>query len=803
MATGRKNFTPLFTIISLAIITLITISVSVISVARIRVVSYNNIDANAQERMHRISESLEFRFQTWIALIWETARSASPIMSQEPVDQEALRQLFRQLTDAQTDAWHIYCSNNLRWTEPGGYVVYSNGTTPSPDFDNTARNWFTGAKAHPGEVAFAEPYIADSTGQLTTAVSTNVYDEAGNDVGVVSANISIAFLSEMLEQAINIPGAEAFFINKEGLYVTNSNQQTVFTRSLFSDFGLEQYQNDVLQNETFTIIDKTYYLHSARITHAGWFLVTIVPTKVIHADTNRLITQFVLLNIALVIIAILVAVFLLRVLRHDREEIISVNRQLVAERDEIAAMKDNLRTGVFLMDKDCVIQLNYSRSLEKIFPLTLYQKKFTDILSSSFTTHDMETIKDFFDMVRERVRPQDQLDCLNPLDELVYTSNETREAKTLRCRFVPVEREGNVFLLGTVDDVTEETQLRKQLAEEAAKRDEEMRLFFEVVHVEPTILMTFSEDASYNLEDGLTLLREAKNDGGDIEAMLVRLYQLIHAIKSDAYIIGLSVYGDKLHRLESEIKRLRDRGNGAPALTPDDVAQLMPQVEEMEIEKDKFFNIIAQYTTASTQKQDKLDVLIASLKRACDRVAADLGKLVRFEPYSIDPDALKVAPYRQLKVILIQLVRNAVYHGIELPEQRNVAGKYETGVIRFSLQRQGGTTTMTDSVGAAVKSSNGILRITIQDDGIGLNFDKIKRKAIARGMSEEDANDRNKLLRELFQPGFSTAEIEGAHAGRGIGLNLVQDEVRALHGFIEVHTKRGKGSAFIIFIPLT
>ena len=804
-AARGKNFTPLFTIISLAIITLITILVSVISIAHLRVVSYNIIDSNVQERMNQISKSLESRFQTWVTLIQETAISAAPIMAQEPVDQEALRRLFRRITDSQTDAWHIYGSGNILWTEPGGYAVYSNGTSPSPGWNNTTRNWFTGAKARPGEVAFAEPYIADSNGQLTTAVSTNVYDAAGNDIGVVSANVSIEFLSEMLDQNIHIPGGTAFFINKDGLYVTHPDEQAVLNQSFFSDFGLEQYRDAVLGSETFTTIDTTYYLNSTRILEADWFLVTMVATQVIYADTNRLIIQFVLLNAVLIIIVVVVAVFLLRVLRQDRDEIISVNRMLVAERDEIAAMKDNIKTSIFLMDKDYEIQLNYSRSLEKIFSSSLYKKKFTDILSTSFAPHDLEIVKDFFDMIRTQVRSQAQLDSLNPLEEFVYTSSETHEAKILHCRFVSVKRDDNIFLLGTVDDITEETQLRKRLEEEAAKRQEEMRSLFEVVHVEPTIFMTFTEDVTHNLEEGLSLLHRASNGAGDIDPVLVRLYQLIHAIKSDAYIVGLSVYGDKLHGVESEIKRLRDRADGASGLTSDDLAALTTRVEEMGAEKDKLFDIFAQLDAyASTQKQGELDILLASLKRACERVAADLGKLVRFKPEKVDPEALKAAPYRQLKEILIQLVRNAVYHGIERPEQRSAAGKDETGVIRFSLQRQGlgATTTVSATAAPQAQSSRNVLRVIIQDDGVGLNFDKIRSKAFASGLIAEDETDRDKLLRVLFQPGFSTAETEGAHAGRGIGLNLVQDAVYALHGSIRVRSERGKGTAFIISIPL-
>jgi chemotaxis protein histidine kinase CheA len=132
-----------------------------------------------------------------------------------------------------------------------------------------------------------------------------------------------------------------------------------------------------------------------------------------------------------------------------------------------------------------------------------------------------------------------------------------------------------------------------------------------------------------------------------------------------------------------------------------------------------------------------------------------------------------------------------VYHGIETPKTRSAAGKDTTGVIQLSMERQP----------APSPDQRDSLRITLQDDGAGLNFDSIRRKALERGLISADDTDQDKLLRVLFLPGFSTAETEGAHAGRGIGLNLVQDQVDALDGTIDVRTEQGKGTTFIITIP--
>jgi two-component system chemotaxis sensor kinase CheA len=156
----------------------------------------------------------------------------------------------------------------------------------------------------------------------------------------------------------------------------------------------------------------------------------------------------------------------------------------------------------------------------------------------------------------------------------------------------------------------------------------------------------------------------------------------------------------------------------------------------------------------------------------------------------MNSDVLKSAPRRQVKEMLIQIVRNAVYHGIESPEARVAKGKNETGEIELSVQKEGDA-----------------IRISLKDDGKGLDFEAIRRKAIEQHiLSEAEAGgpeDRNRLLQIIFAPGFSTADTANAHAGRGIGLNMVQHRIHELGGTIKVQTALNKGTAFIVSIPLS
>jgi two-component system chemotaxis sensor kinase CheA len=139
-----------------------------------------------------------------------------------------------------------------------------------------------------------------------------------------------------------------------------------------------------------------------------------------------------------------------------------------------------------------------------------------------------------------------------------------------------------------------------------------------------------------------------------------------------------------------------------------------------------------------------------------------------------------------MKEVLMQLIRNSVVHGIEMPEVRSKRGKNETGIVKLSI-----------------KTDGKVIQVKLLDDGGGLDFAKIREKALRLNMiKKEDANNKNALLGAIFAPGFSTAETEGIHGGRGIGLNLVRDRVRDAKGTIKLQTEPGKGTMFCILFPV-
>lgn len=136
---------------------------------------------------------------------------------------------------------------------------------------------------------------------------------------------------------------------------------------------------------------------------------------------------------------------------------------------------------------------------------------------------------------------------------------------------------------------------------------------------------------------------------------------------------------------------------------------------------------------------------------------------------------------------LVHIVRNSIDHGIEMPDVRSAVGKPEKGVVKMAAFHQGGN-----------------ILIQITDDGAGIDAEVIRRKAIEKGVIEEEQNlSHDEIINLIFHAGFSTAEVVSDVSGRGVGMDVVRRNISGLGGSVEVKTEKGKGSVFTIRLPLT
>ena len=178
--------------------------------------------------------------------------------------------------------------------------------------------------------------------------------------------------------------------------------------------------------------------------------------------------------------------------------------------------------------------------------------------------------------------------------------------------------------------------------------------------------------------------------------------------------------------------------------------------------------------------------IVERLQRTVRMTAREQGKNVTLvlqgEQMEIDRSVLD-----KMGAPLEHLLRNAVAHGIEMPERRFKSGKPELGTIFVQVGRE-----------------HDEIVIRVKDDGAGINLQKVREQAIQQGLITEDKNlPDSTLMQIIFEPGFSTAQDVTQISGRGVGLDSVRSEISALGGRIDVSNNAGEGAMFTIYLPVT
>jgi len=174
------------------------------------------------------------------------------------------------------------------------------------------------------------------------------------------------------------------------------------------------------------------------------------------------------------------------------------------------------------------------------------------------------------------------------------------------------------------------------------------------------------------------------------------------------------------------------------------------------------------------------------LRRIVRQTCDELGKQANLQLEGVDAELDRSVLERIISPIE-HMLRNAVAHGIEAPQDRKQAGKPEAGNIHFSILNEGSD-----------------ILIKIKDDGAGIDLDAIRNKAIDKGLIEKDANvSKEKLLDMIMQSGFSTADSVSQISGRGVGMDVVNTEIKQLGGVFNIDTEDNKGTTFTVTLPLT
>lgn len=178
--------------------------------------------------------------------------------------------------------------------------------------------------------------------------------------------------------------------------------------------------------------------------------------------------------------------------------------------------------------------------------------------------------------------------------------------------------------------------------------------------------------------------------------------------------------------------------------------------------------------------------LYEKMGRIVRKISREQGKKVELRTFGADTELDKLI-MEDISDPLMHIIRNAIDHGIEPPEERLVAGKPERGTIKLSSFQKG----------------NHVV-IEVEDDGRGIDVEKVKNKAVERGLiSPSDVISEREAVDLIFLPGFSTSDKVSEISGRGVGMDVVKNNIAAVSGMVDVESRQGEGSRMIITLPIT
>ncbi len=245
------------------------------------------------------------------------------------------------------------------------------------------------------------------------------------------------------------------------------------------------------------------------------------------------------------------------------------------------------------------------------------------------------------------------------------------------------------------------------------------------------------------------------------------------------------------------------------------IEDLMNLVGELVLDRNRLLRIASNLIQEHQSKYtDELEAVLSSIDRIVGdlqiavmktrmqpvkrlfqkfpRVVRDISKMLGKEVELVmegEDTELDKSILEKLEEPLIHIIRNSIDHGIEPPEERIRLGKPRKGVIKLKAYYQGDR-----------------IFIVVEDDGRGIDIEKVKQKALERGIVSEDKLEKmseKELLFLIFNPGFSTAEKVSEVSGRGVGMDVVANTVSSFRGTIDVESQRGKGTKITMSFPLT
>ena len=516
--------------------------------------------------------------------------------------------------------------------------------------------------------------------------------------------------------------------------------------------------------------------------------------KLIRDYVDQLQKQLLMIQTAGVILALLLFfVMIFGVIR----QLIAGDRKLAESRRETEEILETINEGLFLVDRNLNIGHQYYAHLENIIgQKNIGGKKLNEVLSKLVDRDTMDVTSTFIEQLYSDWVVEDLIDDLNPLRRIRVEVDDFSGyyvTRYLDFKFSRVYKDDEIDkVLCSVGDITDAVILEDKLAAEREQNDRQIEMLGTILSADPAMLDNFISTTKRRINDINSALRRPERSQSALQDKAKLIFREAHSMKGEASALKLTSFVSQCEGFESKIKELQQN----PRLTGNDFLGLTVMLDEIISLNDVIANLNDRISggramsggggAAPVMRGNAMQKYFTSFAQD---IAERNGKKVVLNCQGMDDGLLEGNLQETVKDIAMQMLRNAVVHGVEDPIDRKRDGKPEAGNVQLLLSRKAGN----------------MAELLVEDDGSGLHFDKIRRKLVENGTcTEDEAREMQKreLIMHLFDSGLSTMDKGNEDAGRGVGMDIVRERIAEIKGKLKIASEEGQYTRFTVTFPL-
>jgi len=468
-----------------------------------------------------------------------------------------------------------------------------------------------------------------------------------------------------------------------------------------------------------------------------------------------------------------------------------VAREAKKETDEIL---QTVPSGLFLLDRNYLFGEQHSAQLEQILGRSdLKGQNFFEMLKAMIPEGSVETARNYLGLLFSDRVVESLVVYLNPLDKVeVQIRGETgrMEKRFLGFSFRRV-LDGLTLkhLLVSVTDNTDRVMLGQELERIKADADQQTERTLEMIQslmqVEPRILKErLRKWEGFIMQTNEALKRSGRTQS-EFSDLINQVFRPMHSLKGEAAALNLSFLAQRAGAIERELAELRTRSE----LTGNDFLPVTVRLEELFAQFHTVRGLVNRLVSLPASSQmPSVAAAHTQLEDIASEIARKAGRMVKLTRVGIKDSEIPSHLKGAVQDILLQMVRNSVAHGIETPSERVKARKPETGQLKAELKLL----------------PNNHLELTFRDDGRGIDFAKVRARAVKMGrvtLDQAEKLEAKQLIGYLFEPGFSTSDEVTDLAGRGVGLDIVREHLKRYNGRVSLATGANEHTLFRFTFP--